>query len=262
MSFLFLCSVGRPWPIQQSSLALLAVETKTHRTRWRFLLIAILRSGIVAQRVGFGYHLSMRKSIKNLLTLTLCLGLAGCARIPQSVYIPPSERQQAVSQLTAWQAQGSLSVWANGQHNMMSFSWAQAANNLFTIRFSDFTYSVIVQDHHGALTMSKPIQGIDPSLLESLVDAQYWLRGLPLPLHLSHSKVFKRYDHYGHLNVLQQNGWLIQYQNYVPYLGYDLPMQIIISGQHAQLKIVIKRWGLVSNQPSVSDAQVELLRSL
>ena len=206
----------------------------------------------------------MVKVIKNLLALTLCLVLVGCAHEPQSVYISPSERQQTVSQLTTWRAQGSLSLTANDQHDMVSFNWLQVANNLFSVRFSTFTYSVVLQNNHGQLTLSKPIKGIDSSLFQSLLDAQYWLRGLPLPRHLSRGSVSKAYDQYGRLLMLQQSSWLIHYQKYALYSGYELPTQVTISDQQLQLKLVISRWDVTPSRVHVvaPSADVALLKSI
>ena len=202
--------------------------------------------------------------IKNLLTLTLCLGLVGCAHEPQSMYVSPSERQQTVSQLTTWRAQGSLSLTANDRHDMVSFNWLQVANNVFSVRFSTFTYSVVLQNNHGQLTLSKPIEGIDSSVFQSLLDAQYWLRGLPLPRHLSRGSVSKSYDQYGRLLMLQQSGWLIHYQKYALYSGYELPTQVTISDQQMQLKLVIGRWDVTPSRVSVvaPSADVALLKSI
>ena len=147
---------------------------------------------------------------------------------------------------------------------MVSFNWLQVANNVFSVRFSTFTYSVVLQNNHGQLTLSKPIEGIDSSVFQSLLDAQYWLRGLPLPRHLSRGSVSNSYDQYGRLLMLQQSGWLIHYQKYALYSGYELPTQVTISDQQMQLKLVIGRWDVTPSRVSVvaPSADVALLKSI
>lgn len=216
--------------------------------------------------MGFGYHPDMINILKqlNLIILAiLCLGLAACVHAPEGAYVSPEKRQHALAQLTAWQAQGSLSVVADGRREMMSFNWVEQANGLFTIRFSVLTYSAILQDYYGRLTFDKPIPGIDPSWLTYLVETQFWLRGLSSPSSMGQRKAIKHYDRYGRLIMLSQNGWLIQYQRYVTYSGYDMPTRITISGSHIQLRMVINNWIFFPKQKqAIVDPNVTLLRSL
>ena len=203
--------------------------------------------------------------MKKLIVLLLCLGLAACAHAPQSIYMSPTptQRQQTLSHLTAWRAQGSLSIVVNGQRHMMSFDWDQSANNLFNIRFSAFTYAVMLQNHYGVITLTKPIQGINPGLFQDLTRMQFWMLGVPVPASMRRGVLVTQYDQYGHLVMLQQNGCLIQYQNYKVYSGWDMPTQVIISRQDARLRLVINRWSFDAKQErAASNSNMLLLRSI
>lgn len=197
--------------------------------------------------------------------MVLCLGLVGCGHLPQSTYLSPKQRQQALSSLTHWRAQGSLNLIAHNKRQMLSFNWQQECNNLFNIRFSVFTYSVLLRDDHGHVTVSKPVQGISPGLWPILLETQFWLRGLPVPVRSHDVRVLKSYDSYGRLTTLLQNGWVIYYPQYAHFLGIDLPKVIIMKGSGMELRIVISDWqGHASPAPRIptDEADIVLLRSL
>lgn len=205
--------------------------------------------------------------MKNIIIIVLCLGLVACAVMPQSVYISPKQRQQALLSLSHWRAEGAISLVARHKRQMLSFNWQQEHNDVFNIRFSIFTYSVQFSDDHGHLTVDKPGQRMASELTDTLLPkAQFWLRGLPAPVYVSGDQVIKSYDSYGRLTRLVQNGWVIYYQQYAYSLGSDLPKVIIMSRPGVELRILISNWQgrHTPSTPSAptNEADVMLLRSL
>jgi len=77
----------------------------------------------------------------------------------------------------------------------------------------------------------------------------YWVRGLPAPDVAAEQEL----DESGRLRSLQQQGWLVQYQEYRRVDGRDLPSHLRLtspanaaSGQPAmEVRLVIERWAQV-----------------
>jgi len=67
---------------------------------------------------------------------------------------------------------------------------------------------------------------------------RYWSRGVPAPNIAS----TKRFDRFGHLINLNQQGWNISYREYQSVKGRDLPRTIIFTHDPVRVKMVIKSW--------------------
>ena len=72
---------------------------------------------------------------------------------------------------------------------------------------------------------------------------RYWIRGLPAPEDAAPARVTR--DGQGRIARLEQNGWRIDYPNYVQVQGLTLPQRIEASrGPALRITIVIGNWTL------------------
>ena len=70
----------------------------------------------------------------------------------------------------------------------------------------------------------------------------YWMRGMSAP-----GPKHERFDKYGHLVALAQQGWGMQFFSYRTVEGFDLPSKIVMKhsgGLH--ITIVMKKWRLIN----------------
>jgi outer membrane lipoprotein LolB len=54
------------------------------------------------------------------------------------------------------------------------------------------------------------------------------------------------WDELGRLNTLKQDGWDIEYQNYVDNSGIFLPSKILLKSEKVNLKLLVENWNLSS----------------
>lgn len=76
--------------------------------------------------------------------------------------------------------------------------------------------------------------GFDPPL-ESL---RYWILGVPEPLHEAQESL----DPQQRLATLQQDGWQIQYTDYMSVGGEWLPSKLTLQRQGVRLRVVVDGW--------------------
>lgn len=66
-----------------------------------------------------------------------------------------------------------------------------------------------------------------------------WALGRPHNQGLASSMTW---DAYGHIKTLQQNGWHIQYKNYIEQDGYALPKKIFLKNDKLTIKLIVDNW--------------------
>lgn len=67
---------------------------------------------------------------------------------------------------------------------------------------------------------------------------RYWALGLPSPT----SPAQWSLDPYGRLAALEQQGWRVRFDAYENVDGVDLPGKLSITGEDAEVRLVIRRW--------------------
>lgn len=68
---------------------------------------------------------------------------------------------------------------------------------------------------------------------------RYWLQGLPCP----NTPITRQFfDEANRLVLLQQQGWKIEYQEYIQQKGRFLPIKLTLQHGNVKLKFVFKRW--------------------
>lgn len=207
----------------------------------------------------------MQRALLRFLLVSMAVILAGCAHPMQLgkvntkqkfVYLSPEKRVAKLSQVNHWRLYGAFSVEVNNKTKILNFDWYQRSRKMFIVKLSspgDF-YQLMLKFYHGVFTFWKtPTRYVQAKSFKNLMlselgwylpfdDFYFWVRGLPLTGKYSHGKVIKKYDKYGHLIVLGQNGYVIHYRRFVNYRGYDMPTMMDVFGKHIKVRIAIKDW--------------------
>lgn len=196
---------------------------------------------------------------RKILLPALLLSLAACTTVPP---VPPTplddsaaevswqQHQQQLRGLTQWQLHGRLAVLNDHEAWHMSLEWQQ--------RQDSYSLNIIAPLGQGSLQLhgdafqvmliteeGETINASDPEQLlyqqfgwkVPVAALRYWVLGLPAP-----GEYQKTIDAYGHLQTLQQAGWEIEFIDYQPQLGQQLPRKVFINNHQAQVKLVISRW--------------------
>lgn len=162
-------------------------------------------------------------------------------------------RQQQLTQLTAWNIQGAFSFQRKGQASIANYAWQEKPNNHYTITLESALnlYSVTIEGQPGHVTLLEPKKKVltatsPEALLQQRLSIRlpvqsliYWIRGLP-----TDAPYQARFDDYGHLIDLTQQGWHIQFSHYTTIQSMDLPSVLQITGHGQKIKIVIKSWSV------------------
>ncbi len=190
----------------------------------------------------------------------------------------PATRQKNLLGLRHWRMYGALSVNVRGKTRILSFNWYQKGPQVFHIKLNTSAgfYQVSLQNYYGKLTFWRtPTRFIRTESFRNMMLSElgwylpmrrlfYWMRGVPLPKKMSKGKVITKYDQYGHLTVLGQNGFVIQYSHFMHFGGYDLPTKINIFGRHTEVRLAIMDWVLYFNDQlmDIPKTNEVLLKSL
>lgn len=197
----------------------------------------------------------------SLISLGLMLLLAGCASLespfdraakaPTNKPLSSKTRASQLSHMESWTTRGSVSISYRGKTDIGSFVWHQRG-----LAYDFRTYgplnsgSVRIEGRPGKATLWKdprnPRTARSPEALMQqevgwylpLSNLRYWSRGLAAPGMPGR----KRFDQYGHLAFLEQQGWAIDYQRYQAVGDRDLPRNIVMSHGELRVKIIFKEW--------------------
>lgn len=202
----------------------------------------------------------MRKWV-NLCIVTAILVLSGCATqmeppFDHQVYQkqPWKLRKVKLNDQVCWNIRGAVSVTNRGNTQMGTFTWKQVQDRFAINFYGPLNIGAFgIKGAPGSVTLVKPTGSYNAPNAETLMQEQmgwylpvtnlyYWVRGLPAP-----GPSHERYDSYGHLAMLQQQGWTIQYQAYQAQNNADLPRKIIMDNEELHVKLVIKNWNLNVN---------------
>lgn len=198
----------------------------------------------------------MRKYFYISLILAVFL-LTGCATQMEPPFDhqtyqkqPWKLRRVKISDKVNWYNQGAVSITSSGKTQMGSFSWKQRGDQYAINIYGPLNLGAIgIAGSPGAVTLVKPNGRFTAPNAETLMQAQlgwylpvsnmyYWIRALPAP----GKEDDATYDNFGHLIMLQQQGWTIQYQAYQSCGDADFPRKIIMDNQALHVKLVISNW--------------------
>lgn len=167
---------------------------------------------------------------------------------------PWTLRKTRLGDKKSWNIQGAVSVTNRGKTQMGTFTWQQVYQRYTINIYGPLNLAGVgLQGSPGQVTLYKPTGTFTAPNAETLMQSQlgwylpisnlyYWVRGLPAPGHVTKQEQ----DQYGHLVLLEQQGWTIQYQSFQSNDDTDLPRKIIMDNQNLHVKLVIKSWDLYS----------------
>ena len=184
----------------------------------------------------------LKNSFINLIVILL---LTACtAQTPMPT--PPVQnqqswemRQQSLSQLTRWQAEGALSIQTAKGTDSMQFNWQLQNQQTYNLRLMGPVgtgYGTLkTQPGQSAYfaPQNKVYRGSNPEALLAQVtgwrlpveNLYYWMRGLASPA----SKATLQFDNtHSHLVSLEQDGFQVTFQNYSGVNALDLPSKLLI----------------------------------
>lgn len=161
------------------------------------------------------------------------------------------DKNSTNSRISSWAISGAMAARSKGKGWSASVSWQQQGQGSYQIRLSGPLGSgtVLISRGGGVVTLRDGPKTVTSSNAESLLKQQtgvslpvsklfYWVRGIPAPGSIQG----KSYDQSGHLLVLKQGGYLIQYQQYTSVGKSILPSNIKLQGNGVFIKLIIKSW--------------------
>jgi outer membrane lipoprotein LolB len=199
---------------------------------------------------------SMRRLPAAVIALAL-LTLAGCAlqRTVPGTAVAWEQRRVELQQLSSWSLRGRLAVKAAEGGGQGAIQWNQSADAA-SIRlsgpFGAGGYEILWNDEEVVVTDGKgqvraAYQGAEAAtefLREQLgwafpaVNARYWVLGVPAP----GSRARERFDPDGWLVAIEQQGWVIGYQDFIR-RGEDwMPRKITLENPQGHVRLVLDKW--------------------
>jgi outer membrane lipoprotein LolB len=188
--------------------------------------------------------------------LALALLVAGCTSAPTQSPISTApewtEHSASLAALETWSFSGKIALQTSRGADSASLKWRQSRDDLeFTVSGPVGIKEATLVRERNRLSLlrngeRRPLApGDDPLLHEfgwslPLDYLPWWLRGLPHPeLPTQRSEISE-----GHLALLEQAGWTLEYPDYQWVDGRLLPRVIRFSREDVSGKILLKRWTL------------------
>ncbi len=162
------------------------------------------------------------------------------------------DQQKKLARLTHWYVMGRVGI-INGQYGWhANFQWDQKDSVYRITLFSPLGQNFVLIEGDGQTVVAylkdgRNLTAPDPdTLLQQALGLSfpisglhYWLRGLPDP---GHTTLSMRNNANGQLTHLEQNGWLIDYTEYVQVDFQELPASVIMHHHDLSIKLVIEQW--------------------
>lgn len=159
----------------------------------------------------------------------------------------------AAKSISSWQISGAMAARSKNKAWSASINWMQRGANSYQIRLFGPLGSgtIIIQKQGGVVSFRDGAKSASSANAEQLLLRQtgvrlpvhnlyYWVRGIAAPGNVQGTAK----DASGHLSILRQGGYTIQYLGYMPAGNTYLPSQIKLQGNGVFIKLVIKHWGL------------------
>lgn len=200
-------------------------------------------------------------TLYSLITSFLLL-ITGCTTIstPKTPLMPTTSPQkqwqsyqQNLHKLTQWQASGVIGIIINHKGESANFIWKQNKQNFWiqiygplgigATTFSGDNHQVELKRSNGEVIKSQSLEALMQSQLGWSLPIEglyYWARGLYIP----QVPYRKTLNNFGLVQNLKQQGWQIQYKDYMLYdTQYPLAEKIIFRyGDDLKITLVIKSW--------------------
>jgi outer membrane lipoprotein LolB len=198
------------------------------------------------------------------LLLTGCVSLT-VPKLPSQQFqtIPSKTRQERLDALTTWKIRGAFSIQYRKKATIANYTWQQFGMRHYVININSSLnlYALRLEGQPGSVKLwrsqGSPIHATSAEQLLRrtmgwrlpITDLYFWVRGIPAPL-----KYTAKYDQYGHIIAMRQQGWRVQFGEYEhdAKAGVDLPRLLRISRPGLHIKIVIKSWNIDGFTPQIN----------
>ncbi len=198
--------------------------------------------------------------------LSLLCGIAmlqSCGSIPSNI---PTDSARSVdlnqqhlkdlSKINEFTLQGRIGVQYDGKGFSGGLHWQHLLDGDNVSLFSPLggqvasikknAEKVTLDDANGNSTSAADIESLTQRTLGwqlPLIGLEDWSLGRP-----SSSKIeLITWDTLGHLTILKQDGWTIEYQNYTEQDGHFLPSKILLRSNNVYLKLLVQKWEFTSH---------------
>jgi outer membrane lipoprotein LolB len=184
-------------------------------------------------------------------TLTLvCLLVGACATTPR---ITRTSEGAAGGDVETWQAQGRIAVAAGKSGGSGSFNWQQQRDHSFiqlagpagvgALRLTVDGDALQVETGDGkTLQSAAAVDELEQRLGAKIPTGKlrFWIRGRPAP------GDYHWIDEMGAMPVLEQDGWRIEYQQFMGNGDQRLPVKFSAQAGDARLRVLVDSWHLGS----------------
>lgn len=195
--------------------------------------------------------------MKRLLIMLAALLMTACTPLwqtkpPASAEVMWENRQASLKQLDDWSFRGRTVIRQDEEGWNVGVDWWQRQDD-FTIRlFGPFSQGAVeLKGDSKLVTMTfsdgESYSAATPEQLLAEVMGwllpvsalRDWVRGLP---HATIKINEKSLDGKGRLSTLSQAGWEVEFVDYVPLDGNDVPAKIFIEHPQLSIRLVINDW--------------------
>lgn len=196
---------------------------------------------------------------KFILLFFIPLVMSGCSLIPRGEMPPPAttdnweEHQLNVRNMTHWAASGKIGIRTEKDSHSASLFWLQN-QEAYEIRIKGPLGqggATITGDQHSAaleIPGEQPMAAGSPEELLSLrlgwqmpvKETQYWIKGIPAP-----GSTYDTVLYENRLAKLTQQGWDIEYKNYIEADNTSLPGRLIMTRDTLKLTLIISNWRII-----------------
>ena len=200
--------------------------------------------------------------MKRLLAVITVL-LSACAAPQKKPSMPPSAQQwqahqQQLGQIQQWNIHGRVAIASEDNGGHADLIWQQKNRQHYDIKliapFGSGTSHLQKRAGYVSLTTSSG-QSIVESSLDALVSQiedlhfpvqgiAWWILGMPAP---DSSARLLNWNEAGYLQLLEQDGWRVEMNNYRAVSRYQLPKKIFmnrIDNEEVEVRLVIRQWGI------------------
>jgi len=209
------------------------------------------------QRVISGFKTAVILGIVGQF-VTGCVNLgdgdnAADAALKASKQLALKQRSESLGALQDWQIDGRISLTTDDEAWSGKLYWMQRRGS-YQINFNAPSGQGALQllgDEYGvelrlANGESYTARDTDTLLREQagwelpIGSLWYWIRGLPDPGLPQSVQV----DTEGLVQRLEQNDWVIEYDRYQQYQGYQFPRKIVVESEDMKVRLIVSRWNV------------------
>lgn len=198
-----------------------------------------------------------------ILFLLLVGLLPACTPVIKTVSTPPDQQQwqqhlKLVSHINSWDLSGRIGIETENNGGQLDIFWQQQQDDYFDIRmvapFGGGTS--LIQARPGRVIFTsgdgEQIEEQDADRLMTRMNGwafpvsglRYWILGVPVP---KQDARLINWNEQGYLNLMEQDGWRIEFLKYKQVGDYMLPKKIFISRldrDDLSVRMVVRNWGL------------------